>query len=150
MLDVRLRRIRRAAGATVAGLMLTAALTSGVMAGNNGTLKVHETGSPIGTEDTEPHVGCSFDIEAFGLDAGQTGFLVFSSQGGDGPIYADIGPIPFGPADGSGYAILGSFRLLTGHYDVTLYGKDGVTELKAKSKVFHVTCDDGGGGGGGG
>jgi len=49
--------------------------------GNNGTLKIHEQGTPSGTENNDPKV-CVFNVESFGLDAGQTGFLSFSVQGG--------------------------------------------------------------------
>lgn len=49
--------------------------------GNNGTLKVHEQGTPSGTESNDPKV-CVFNFEAFGLDASQTGDISITTQGG--------------------------------------------------------------------
>jgi hypothetical protein len=137
-------------GATlsVAGLIWMVA-AGGAAAGNNGTLKIHDAGTPAGTPNNDPKVGCGFDVEGFGLDAGQTGHLVFTVQGGDAPTGVDQDGGTVGPADGSGYFISGPYDLASGHYKATLYGKDGNTDLKAKSKVFKVTCEGGGGGGGG-
>lgn len=143
------RRIRSGVAATLAAGLIVLALTGSAMAGNNGTLKIHEVGTPTGTMNNDPKV-CAFDVEAFGLDAGQSGYLVFTVQGGDAPQGTDAGPFGFGPADADGYAIAGPFGLEAGHYKATLYGKADLTDVKAKSKVFKVTCDDGGGGGGGG
>lgn len=142
-------RAARTVGAVLAAMVLVSVMATGVSADNNGTLKIHEQGTPLGTENNDPQV-CQFDVEAFGLDAGQTGYLVFSSQGGDGPVIPDVGPFVFGPANGDGYAIFGTVGLPAGHYEATLYGKGDLTDVKAKSKVFKVTCTDGGGGGGGG
>ena len=88
-----------------------------------------------------------FSLEAFGLDPGQSGFVVFSVQSGTG---LDSAPLPFGPADADGYAIVRGIELGTGMYKTTMYGKDGQPDTKAKSKVFQVDCDNPGGGGGGG
>jgi len=112
--------------------------------GNNGTLKIHEQGTPSGTENNDPKV-CVFNVESFGLDAGQTGFLSFSVQGGDGPTGVSAGPFAFGPASASGYFATQYFNLQPGHYKATLYGKQlpggKLTDVKAKSKVFKVTCE---------
>lgn len=136
----------RLVGATSAGLLWLLVAT-GAMAGNNGTLKIHEAGTPFGTPNNDPMV-CVFDVEAFGLDAGQSGFLTFAVQGGDAPTGAGAGPFAFGPADADGYAVAGSFHLPAGHYQATLSQDGAATDVKAKSKVFKVTCEDSGGGGG--
>ena len=111
--------------------------------GNNGTLKIHELGTPSGTESNDPKV-CVFNVESFGLDAGQTGYLVFSVQGGDKPTGTPAGPYAFGPADANGYYASQYFTLDPGHYKATLYGKQLPTgelvDVKAKSKVFKVRC----------
>jgi hypothetical protein len=133
-------------GALMVGTALIMLAVVPVSAGNNGTLKIHEGGTPLGTSDNDPKVACSFDVEAFDLDSGQTGMLVLSSQGD--PTTPDVGPVPFGPANGDGYAITGFNDVPSGHYEATLYGKDGDQAVKAKSKVFKVTCEGGGGGGG--
>ena len=63
--------------------------------GNNGTIKIHEEGTPVGTEDNDPKV-CSFNIESYNLDAGQDG------SGGDDVAVVDeadpIGPVDVGVA----------------------------------------------------
>lgn len=141
------RSTRRAVAAVSAAAALLVVMTGSSMAGNNGTLKVLDAGSPEGTPDNEPMVGCGFSVEAFGLDAGQTGSIIFSAQGGEG---VDSAPLAFGPADADGYAIVRGVALVTGHYKATLYGKDGASDVKAKSKVLKVDCDNPGGGGGGG
>ncbi len=113
--------------------------------GNNGTVKVHEKGTPRGTESNDPKV-CVFNVEGYGFDKGQAGHLVFKVQGGDKPTGKDAGPYKFGPADAKGYYETQYFTLKPGHYKVTLYGKDikgdvdYSNELKAKSKVFKVEC----------
>jgi hypothetical protein len=118
-------------------------------AGNNGTLKIHELGTPSGTPNNDPKV-CFFDVEAFGLDAGQIGVLMFSVQGGDAPQGVGAGPFAFGPADADGYFVGPSdaYSLPAGHYEATLYDASGT--IKAKSKVFKITCELGGGGSPGG
>ena len=50
--------------------------------GNNGTIKVAEVDQP-GTENTDPHVGCTFALEWYGFDAGATSVVTFASQDGD-------------------------------------------------------------------
>ena len=142
------RRLGAVLGAVALIWLLGATVAS---AGNNGTLKIHELGTPAGTSNNDPKV-CTFNVEAFGLDAGQTGYLVFDPQGGDAPTGIAAGPFAFGPADGDGYAASAYFNPPAGHYKVTLYGKADLTDVKAKSKVFKVTCDGGswpGDGGGG-
>ncbi len=131
--------------ALAAGVVLAILAVAPVSAGNNGTLKVHASGSPVGTPDNEPQVGCVFDIEAFGLDPSQDGTLILSTQGGDGPVNPDV-ISALGPANADGYAIANFQNVPTGHYRATFYGKDGDPEAKAKSKVFKVTCEGGGGG----
>lgn len=113
--------------------------------GNNGTLKIHEQGTPSGTENNDPKV-CSFNVEGFGFDAGQTGYIQFTVQGGDKPTGQDAGPYPFGPTDLSGFYATEYFSLVDGHYKATLYGKmlpgGQLDDIKAKSKVFKVICDE--------
>jgi hypothetical protein len=111
--------------------------------GNNGTLKIHEAGTPVHTENNDPKV-CSFNVEGFGFDAGQTGYIKFDVQGGDKPTGVAQGPFSFGAADASGYYASRYFTLADGHYKATLYGKmlpsGQLTDVKAKSKVFKVSC----------
>ena len=121
--------------------------------GNNGTLKVHEQGTPSGTESNDPKV-CVFNFEGFGFDPGQTGAIDIDTQGG-GPGSTTVKTLNFGPADSSGYYATGYLNasaadVPNGMYKATLYGKDtggnvDRTDEKAKSKVFKVECQGRGG-----
>ena len=143
-----------AATLATAGIVLFVSVGGVLAGGNNGTLKVHELNTPAGTENNDPKV-CSFNLEAFGLDAGQGGYLLFEVQGGDGPHGTDPGvKFEMPAADGSGFSTskddfnpsdhAGAF-ISNGHYKVTLYGKSTpsgqLSDVKAKSKVFKVTCN---------
>ena len=115
--------------------------------GNNGTLKLHELGTPAGTESNAPKV-CAFNFEGSDFDGLQNGQLVIEPQGNDS-VTTDSATLPFGPADSTGYAESayindGVQTLDNGHYKVTLYGKDNLggytVDLKAKSNDFKVEC----------
>lgn len=118
-------------------------------ADNNGTLKVHEIGTPSGTESNDPKV-CAFNFEGFSFDSNQSGYINIDGQGQTTTNYD--GQYPFGPTDVNGYAIsqdfnngAGTVLIANGQYKATLYGKDAagnvdLTDVKAKSKVFKVDC----------
>jgi hypothetical protein len=112
--------------------------------GNNGTLKIHEAGTPDGTEKNDPKV-CKFNVEGFGFDAGQSGYVKFDVQGGDKPTGVAQGPFAVGAANASGYFASQYFTLANGHYKANLYGKmlpgGQLSDVKAKSKVFKVSCE---------
>ena len=103
MITLSIHRTRRLVAALAAAALICVVATGAALAGNNGTLKIHEQGTPDGTPNNDPKV-CTFNVEAFGLDAGQTGYLVFDVQGGDAPEGVGAGPFTFGPADANGYA----------------------------------------------
>ena len=140
------RRPRRLGAVLASAALGWLVAAAGVSAGYNGTLKIHESDTPNGTSNNDPKA-CTFNVEAFGLDAGQAGYLVFVAQGGDAPQGVDAGPNGFGPANASGYYASKYFGLPAGLHKPTLYGKADLTDVKAKSKVFKVTCEGGGGGG---
>jgi hypothetical protein len=144
MATISRRRQLGAVVATAALVWLVAA--AGALAGNNGTLKIHELGTPEGTPNNDPKV-CTFNVEAFNLDPNQSGYLVFDVQGGDAPHGAGPAGPYFETADANGVLSSEYFSLPAGHYKATLYGKGDLTDVKAKSKVFKVTCEGGGGGG---
>ncbi|AKU17008.1 hypothetical protein [Luteipulveratus mongoliensis] len=149
------------ARSTAAALGLTAAMGLGVLAttaavaappGNNGTLKVHELGTPANTESNDPKV-CKFNFEVYGLDAGQDGLIKVAPQGGDTDT-TDTVEVPLLATDdnGDGQTVYvnadpdgetDGLTLEDGHYKATLYNKFGTEEIKkAKSKVFKVICDE--------
>lgn len=114
--------------------------------GNNGTLKVHEKGTPSDSESNDPKV-CIFNFEGFGLDPNQTGNITIETQSGT-PV---ITPVTISLAtDGSGNGetdyINDTGSILTlanGHYKATLDNKFGTDPGdKAKSKVFKVECEE--------
>lgn len=114
-------------------------------AANNGTLKVHEYGTPAATESNDPKV-CHFNFEGFGLDKGQSGVIVITTQGG-GNDNAEVKQISMPAANANGYTETNYLTLPNGHYKTTLYGKssngsaDYNNDLKAKSKVFKIECE---------
>jgi hypothetical protein len=124
---------------------------------NNGTLKIHEKGTASGTESNDPKV-CIFNLEGFGFDAAQTGYINIDVQGGSSPVGENAGPFIFGPTNADGYYATmpyfndtGGATIKNGTYKATLYGKDtggniNLQDEKAKSKVFKVDCAPGQGG----
>lgn len=144
--------LNRRAVALIVSIFATTLVTGGDPAlakgqgqanGNNGTLKVHELGTPSGTENNDPKV-CTFNLEGFGFDNFQSGYVMIAVQGGDKPQGEGVGPVPVGPANAAGYFETQYFNLKSGHYKVTLYGKEtggkSDADAKAKSKVFKVNC----------
>ncbi len=141
-----------AATVATAGIVLFVSVGGVLAGGNNGTLKVHELGTPVGTENNDPKV-CAFNLEAFGLDAGQGGYLALRGPGRRRPARHGPGR-HVRHAAGQCVGVLDLGRRLqrhgggtfisNGHYKVTLYGKSTPTgqlsDVKAKSKVFKVTC----------
>lgn len=129
--------------AALLGSTIVPVATSYATNGNNGTIKIHEQGTPSGTQSNDPKV-CTFNVEGFGFDARQTGYIKFDVQGGDKPTGVNTGPYTFGPTSPTGYYATQYFHLQPGHYKATLYGKQlptgALTDVKAKSKVFKVTC----------
>ena len=92
MTTASIRHTRRLGAASAAAALIALVATGAAFAGNNGTLKIHEAGTPDGTPNNDPKV-CTFNVEAFNLDPGQTGYLVFEVQGGDAPHGGELGPI---------------------------------------------------------
>lgn len=141
------RRVRIALSAVM--FALTGPISSGLILfnpavasanSNNGTIKIHEYNTPSGTENNDPKV-CKFNVESFNLDSGQTGQLIFETQGHDAPIGVNAGPYAFGPADATGNFATAYYSLQPGHYKATLLGVDGNrNKFNLKSKVFKVEC----------
>lgn len=118
--------------------------------GNNGTLKIHEFGTASGTESNDPKV-CIFNLEGFGFDPAQSGYVTIDPQGGSLPVGVAAGPFSFGPTDATGYTqtqyfnAAGGSVVADGTYKASVYGKDAAGNINladeiAKSKVFKVEC----------
>ena len=134
-------------GTTVLAVSAYVALPVNVSAAaNNGTLKVHEQGTPAASESNDPKV-CHFNFEGFGFDQGQTGIIVITTQGG-GNDKTEVKKVNMPAANANGYTETEYLTLADGHYKTTLYGKssngsvDYKNDLKAKSKVIKVECDE--------
>ncbi|WP_050669385.1 hypothetical protein [Luteipulveratus halotolerans] len=144
----------------IVALSLTAGLGVGVVAatsavaappGNNGTLKVHELGTPDGTPSNDPKV-CKFNFEAFGLDPNQSGDITIKPQGGDSDATQTVVVHLETDADGNGSTVYinddsngetDGLTLENGHYKATLDKKFGTDPgRKAKSKVLKIKCKD--------
>jgi hypothetical protein len=138
-----------ATGITATAIIIAAAAMPFVGAagvpGNNGTLKVHEQGTPAGTESNDPKV-CVFNFEGYGFDKGQSGVIVISSQL-NGKDKTGIKWVELPAANADGYSETVYVTVPNGHYKTTVYGKDVHgnpdynKDLKAKSKVIKVQCD---------
>jgi len=113
--------------------------------GNNGTLKVHEKGTPSGTESNDPKV-CVFNFEGFDLDANQTGNITVEGHGATPSgeyLVVELSTNAGGDGETAYINDGGSLTLANGHYKATLDNKFGTDPGdKAKSKVFKVTCDE--------
>ncbi|MGB3023667.1 MAG: hypothetical protein WBB39_02565 [Candidatus Saccharimonadales bacterium] len=122
--------------------------TNDRVTGNNGTLKVHEQGTPSNTENNDPKV-CTFNYEGYGFDKGQDGLIIITKQGG-GNDKSEVKRLAMPAAKESAehftFTETSYITLPDGMYKSTVYGKDNrgeyTVDLKAKSKVFKVECDD--------
>lgn len=122
---------------------------SGVMtihtafASNNGTLQVHEQGTPDGQPSNSPKV-CTFNFEVFGVDPSQSGDITIEGQGmTPGGVYLTVPITSDASGDGASAYVNdgGAYSLADGHYKATLDNKFGTDPGdKAKSKVFKVEC----------
>jgi len=103
--------------------------------GDNGTVKVHNSTTPVTDPRNEPHV-CVFYLDAFGFDPGQS----VSWQIKSWPPTGDRSVVASGALalDSSGDGHTGDMTLPNGHYKLlwNFAGEHGF----AKQKVFWVAC----------
>jgi len=108
--------------------------TSGTK-GDNGTVKIHNSTTPITDRRNEPHV-CVFYLDAFGFDPSQS----VSWQIKSWPPTGDRTVVSSGALvlDSSGNGHTGDMTLQNGHYKLfwNFAGEHGF----AKQKVFWVSC----------
>src|SRR5215469_12034669 len=103
--------------------------------GDNGTVKIHNSATPVTDPRNEPHV-CVFYLDAFGFDRGQS----VSWQIESWPPTGDRAVVASGALalDSSGDGHTGDMTLANGHYKLfwNFAGERGF----AKQKVFLVAC----------
>jgi hypothetical protein len=103
--------------------------------GDNGTVKIHNSSTPVTDRRNEPHV-CVFYLDAFGFDPGQSVSWQIKSwpPTGDRAV-VDQGTLTL---DSSGDGRTSDQALPNGHYKLfwTFTGEHGA----AKQKVFWVSC----------
>ncbi len=131
----------------------TTSLTARSTSGSGGSLSIHDESTPAGTPGDDL-VTCVFSVEGFSFATGQTGFVLLEPLGGDGQGSgggdSPVGPLAWGPADGSGFAATdyinsgSGFRAVNGAYQAVLYRKmlptGELTDVVATSSVFTVDC----------
>lgn len=107
-------------------------------AGDNGTVKIHNLSTPVTDRRNEPHVSCSFYLDAFGFDPNQPVFWRITAWAptGDRATVVENGEIEHLDSNGNGHtdpitlASGGHFKLF---WNITPeFGS-------AKHKVFWVT-----------
>ena len=105
------------------------------VAGDNGTVKIHDSATAATDPRNEPHV-CVFYLDAFGFDPGQSVSWQIKSWSptGDGSV-VDQGTLTL---DSSGDGRTSDQTLPNGHYKLfwTFTGEHGA----AKHKAFWVSC----------
>jgi len=103
--------------------------------GDNGTVKIHNSSTPVTDRRDEPHV-CVFYLDAFGFDPGQSVSWQIKSwpPTGDRTV-VDQGTLTL---DSAGDGRTSDQALPNGHYKLfwTFTGEHGA----AKQKVFWVSC----------
>lgn len=103
--------------------------------GDNGTVKIHNSSTPVTDRRNEPHV-CIFYLDAFGFDPGQSVSWQIKSWPPTGNrSVVDQGTLAL---DGAGNGRTADQALPNGHYKLfwTFTGEHGA----AKQKVFWVSC----------
>ena len=109
--------------------------TVAVRNGDNGTVKIHSSTTPVTDRRNEPHV-CVFYLDAFGFDPGQSVSWQIKSwpPTGDRTVVASGGQA----LDSNGDGRTGDMTLPNGHYKLfwNFTGEHGF----AKQKVFWVAC----------
>jgi hypothetical protein len=106
--------------------------------GDNGTVKIHRTTTPVTDPRDEPHV-CGFYLDGFGFDAAQqVSWKILSWPPTGNRTEVLHGTLTLG-RDGNGHTA--DLSLANGHYKLewNFAGENG----RAKQKVFWVQCDGG-------
>ncbi|GAA2385347.1 hypothetical protein GCM10010420_04710 [Streptomyces glaucosporus] len=126
------------AAAAACLLLAPAAYATPPVKGDNGTVKIHDSGTGEELPRNEPKV-CEFYLDAFKFDAGQEVTWTIYQHPPTGRELAEKGTITL---DEKGHGRTADMTLPDGHYKLewTFEGENG----KAKHKVFWTDCGDSG------
>jgi hypothetical protein len=110
-------------------------LAAAAPSGDNGTVKIHNSTTPVTDPRNEPHV-CVFYLDAFGFDPGQSVSWTIKSWPPTGNRTVVASGMLTMDSQGNGHT--GNMTLPNGHYKLfwTFAGENG----SAKHKVFWVAC----------
>jgi hypothetical protein len=111
------------------------AATAQVVSGDNGTVKIHRSTTPVADRRNQPHV-CVFYLDAFGFDAAQSVTWTIKSWPPTGNRSVVLSGTLTLNSHGDGHTA--DQTLPNGHYKLfwTFAGEHG----RAKHKVFWVKC----------
>src|SRR6266487_1429606 len=114
---------------------LSSGTTSAARKGDNGTVKIHRSTTPVTDRRNEPHV-CVFYLDAFGFDPGQSVSWQIKSWPPTGNRTVVASGVLTLNSNGGGRT--GNKTLANGHYKLfwNFTGEHG----SAKHKVFWVKC----------
>lgn len=132
-------------------------------AGNNGTVKVG--GVEVDSNENQPHLGCTFQIEFYGYDEDAAlASYVLEGHPPTGGGFLDAGAVYIGGDPAGGANDLDATALVDlraavagippqpeqGHHVKLTVHADGSQGADVKHKTFWVSCEDNGGGDDGG
>ncbi|MER7844911.1 hypothetical protein ABTZ03_13330 [Kitasatospora sp. NPDC096077] len=122
-----------AAAAAAAAIALGTAPVAQAAPGDNGDVKVHDSTTPVSSQNDDPKV-CRFYFDAFNFDTVQQVNWTVEQQPPTGTAQVLSGSITLVGGTGA----TGLFSLPDGHYKLewTFVGENG----NAKQKVFDVSC----------
>ena len=105
--------------------------------GNNGDVKIHDTGTAMEDHRNEPHV-CNFYIDGFNFDGRSSGSWRIEGWAPTGSGVKSSNS--WGPADGNGNWRSNNISLPDGHYKLFAKQTQPMTPGGEKQKVFWVEC----------
>ncbi|MFM9371648.1 LPXTG cell wall anchor domain-containing protein [Streptomyces sp. Da 82-17] len=135
-----MRTLTCAAAVAAASALFLAAPAHATPPGDNGTVKIHDAGTGEELRKNEPHV-CTFYLDAFGFDAGQTATWWIESWAPTAGVKGEKVKSGSLTPDAEGHGRTQDLSLPDGHYKLfwTFDGEHG----RAKHKVFWTDCEDG-------
>jgi len=122
--------------ATSAAILFASQAAFATTPGDNGTVKVHDSTTPVTDIQNDPQDVCEFYLDGFGFDGAQSVTWQINSWPGTGNGTEVLNGTLAMDASGNGYTP--DYSLPNGHYKLfwNFTGENGA----AKQKVFWVKC----------